>query len=71
MQWLRIRPPFAEDTRSVPGPGGSHTLRSNYARAPGPHALQQEKPPPPAAHALQLENTSRSSQLEQLKNEQQ
>ena len=67
MQWETN----AEDRRSVPGPGGSHILRSNYTRAPRPHALQQEKPPPSEAHALQLENSSRSSQLEQLRDEQQ
>ena len=57
-------PTNAEDTSSVPGLGESQILRSNYARAPRPHALQQEKPPRPEAQALQLENSSCLSQLE-------
>ena len=53
------RPANAEEMDSIPGPGRSHVLQSQQARAP-----QQEKSLQWEAHAPQLESSPCSPQLE-------
>ena len=71
-QWLRINPPNAGDTCSIPGPGRFYSLPENEAHASqllSPHA--QENPLQWEGLAPQLESFPHLLQLEKARAQQQ